>query len=244
VSGLLAATLGGGAGLVAWFSVYMPTPGLDPHQRADNPLETADDSVGVAFVVFFAALVPPLPAAGVLTLGTVLEDPVLVWAGAAVGIATGVLVSWALGHVAARRLVATAPDLLFLMRTSHTVGATTVADPDAAVPNPVVQTLAWTLGSLAMFPQGLVPIVLKLTGNDDTKVWFLAMYLPGALGWITAFAMVAVGLTLYGVAIADLRHPSKAPQRGAESLRRQPPDQQSRTATRSRGEDAVGGGIG
>jgi ABC-2 type transport system permease protein len=213
VIGLLAATLGGGAGLVAWFSVYMPSPGLDPHQRADNPLESADDSVGAAFVMFFAALVPPLPAAAVLTLGTVLEDPVLVWAGAAVGIATGVLVAWALGHIAARRLVATAPDVLFLMRTGRTVVATTVDDPDAAVPNPLVQTLAWTLGSLALFPQGLVPIVLKLSGNDDTKVWFLAMYLPGALGWITAFAMAAVGLTLYVVAIADLRHPPAAAAR-------------------------------
>ncbi len=204
VLGLLAATLGGGAGLVAWFSVYTPSPGLDPHQRADNPLETSDDDIGSGFVVFFAALVPPLPAAGLLTLGMLRDDPVLTWAGTTVGIATGIGVAWWLGHLAAKRLAATAPELLFLMRTGRAV-TTTVDDADAPEPNMVLQTVAWTLGSLALFAQGIVPIVMKLSGNHDVKVWFLAMYLPEPVGWITAITMITIGATLYGVALVDLR---------------------------------------
>src|SRR5690606_14166661 len=103
------------------------SPGLDPHQRADNPLETSDDDIGSGFVVFFAALVPPLPAAGLLTLGMLRDDPVLTWAGTTVGIATGIGVAWWLGHLAAKRLAATAPELLFLMRTGRAV-TTTVDD--------------------------------------------------------------------------------------------------------------------
>jgi hypothetical protein len=35
---------------------------------------------------------------------------------------------------------------------------------------------------------------LKLTGNTDVTVWFLAMYLPEPAGWANAPAMIALGL--------------------------------------------------
>ena len=52
--------------------------------------------------------------------------------------------------------------------------------------------------------------MLKLTGNHDVKVWFLAMYLPDPCCWITAITMVALGATLDAAAITDLRrHPTR-----------------------------------
>ncbi|WP_432714357.1 hypothetical protein, partial [Pedobacter sp.] len=64
------------------------------------------------------------------------------------------------------------------------------------------------LGSILLFPQGLVPIIFKLTGNTETRAWFLAMYLPGAWGWIIAFTMCAVGIWLwYGVFVNSATKP-------------------------------------
>ena len=40
---LLAALLGGGAGLVPLVSVYALVPGTDPHRRGGNPLRTSED---------------------------------------------------------------------------------------------------------------------------------------------------------------------------------------------------------
>jgi hypothetical protein len=204
VLALLGATLGGGTGLIAWCSVHMPSPGID--HRRDRPVEHADEQIGTAFVVFCASLVPPLPAAGLLVLGSVRDDRWIVWSGVAVGIATGVLVAWGLGRAAARHLAATSPELLLLMRAGRAVAP--AVDPDDRRSDHLRQTLAWTVGSLALFAQGLVPVVLKLTGSHDVRVWFLGMYLPEPFGWITAVVMIGVGMASYGLAVADLRRTS------------------------------------
>jgi ABC-2 type transport system permease protein len=144
-------------------------PGPDPRQRAENPLDR-QEGIGNAFLVFFAALLPPLPAAGVVLAGTLRDDATLRWAGVPVGLATGVLMAWWLGRIAYQRLRASGPELLFRLRSGTPSGARTVrTDPAGPQPNPVRQTLGWGLGSIALFPQGLVPVVFKLTGNDQVK---------------------------------------------------------------------------
>jgi len=190
------------------FSVIAFSPGPDPHYRAENPLDASGD-IGSAFLVFFLGLVPALPAAAVVTAGTVLDESVVLWAGAPVGLATGVMLTWWLGRIAYRRLEARGPELLRAMRSGR---PDTSADPDlepadgdGPAPSAPIQLLGWTLGSLALFPQGLVPVVLKLTGNTDVTVWFLAMYLPEPAGWATALAMIVLGLCLYRMALTDLR---------------------------------------
>lgn len=164
VLALLPAMLGGGAGLIAVFSVLALAPGPDPRHRAEHPSEASDD-IGSAFVVFFLGLLPPLPAAAVLTAGTVLGQPWLLWAGIPVGLATGVLLTWWLGRIAYRRLEARGPELLLTMRSGR---PDTSPDPDpgttgddGTTPSAHIQLLGWTLGSLALFPQGLVPVVLN-----------------------------------------------------------------------------------
>ena len=52
-----------------------------------------------------------------------------------------------------------------------------------------------TVGWIPLFPQGLVPLVMQLTGVP-ARSWFLALYLPQPLQWLTAVAMVALGLAM------------------------------------------------
>lgn len=209
--GLLPAMIGGGAGLVAWTSVTMLTPGPDPHQRADNPLDTSDD-IGTGFLMFMMVLIPPLVPAAVLIAAHQSDDEVLGWSALPLSIATGVLVAWWLGRAAYRTLQDRGPELLFLMRTGKpesSAGQDQEAGVELSGPAAVMNILGWVVAGLATFPQGLVPIVLKLLGEDETRVWFLAMYLPEPFGWLTALGMVGLGLL---VGRATLRQLRPAPQ--------------------------------
>lgn len=170
------------------------------------------DSTGPAYLVFFAGMLPAVPPAGVVLAGTLLDNNVLRWAGVPTGIVTGVILSRRLGHIAYQRLQASGPELLLLLKT----GRRTTDPVKADVPksSAAIATLGWVLGSIALFPQGLLPIVFKLTGNADVKVWFLAMYLPGAMGWLTAAGMAFIGAYLYYLAIktgTTKKKPNTAP---------------------------------
>lgn len=204
------ATLGVGAGLIAFASVVAPEPGPDPYERNERTVE-GSESIGVAFLVFFAAFLLPLPSLGVVLWGTATEHPVVQWAGVLAGITTGVLATAGLGRAAAARLERTAPELLLLMRSGRSVPEVLKADmePDdqsvATGKDLVLIFGGFVLGPLALFAQGLVPVIFKLTGNHDVRVWFLAMYLPEPWGWLTCIGMVLMGATLMGQAIRLLR---------------------------------------
>ncbi|WP_326826559.1 sensor histidine kinase [Streptosporangium sp. NBC_01756] len=60
--------------------------------------------------------------------------------------------------------------------------------------------IGWGLGWLPLFPQGLVAMVLKITGFDD-KGWFLAFHLPEPWQWPVIIFNIALGLTMYGAAL-------------------------------------------
>jgi len=57
-----------------------------------------------------------------------------------------------------------------------------------------------TVGWIPLFPQGIVPLVMQLTGVPS-RSWFLALYLPQPLQWLTAAAMVALGLALLAAGV-------------------------------------------
>lgn len=186
--------VGGGAGLVAYTSVAMPSPGPDAHERAQNPAEGAEE-IGSAFLVFFAALVPPLPGLAVVYLGVLRDSLTLQWLGVLVSVIVGALLAWGLGGLAAARLERTAPEMLQLMRSGRPTSST---DSDEDELNLTASEL-WIgmtcliLGMLAVIPQGLLTMVFKLTGNHHVRVWFLAMYLPEPWGWLSSIAMVLLG---------------------------------------------------
>lgn len=186
--------VGGGAGLVAYTSVAMPEPGPDAHERAENPAE-GQEGIGSAFLVFFTALVPPLPGLGVVHLGTVRDSVALQWAGVLVGVVVGALLAWGLGRLAAARLERTAPEMLLLMRSGRPASSAGTGKDEPALTgwDVTLETVCWTVGLLAAIPQGVLTMLFKLTGNHDVRVWFLAMYLPEPWGWLTSIGMVLLG---------------------------------------------------
>ncbi|MFC5008706.1 hypothetical protein ACFPIJ_64185 [Dactylosporangium cerinum] len=196
VLALTPAMLGGGAGLGALISVVALAPGPDAHKRPDNPLEHGD-TTGQANLMVWGGLVPGIPAGVLLGFGTAYDNAFLLWAAVPVGVATGVFLAWWLGNVAVGRLEARGSEMLFLMRTGRTSKSVKIDVPKRTV---WVSILGWTLGSIALFPQGIVPMIVLLVGVE-VKSWFLALYLPGALRWPAAAGMVLIGVWLYWIAI-------------------------------------------
>ena len=54
-------------------------------------------------------------------------------------------------------------------------------------------------GCIALFPQALVPLLMKLSGGH-ARVWFLALYLPGAWQWPVITLMFLLGLASLALA--------------------------------------------
>lgn len=65
---------------------------------------------------------------------------------------------------------------------------------------------AWLVGTIAMFPQGLVTAALKVSGVTDNS-WFLPLHLSEPLQWPAILGMVCLGVLSYGLAVwLSLRH--------------------------------------
>jgi hypothetical protein len=219
VLAVLAALLGGASGLVVLFSVAQLVPGPDPHRNRSSPMDHGD-ATGPAFALLVLVLLVPLPALGVLVAAALSGAPALVWAALPVGLLTGAVLAWWLGRAAHRRLARTGPELLQLMRTGRTTAGAATADGrpgafDALGEREKVRvTVQAIVGSVALFPQALVPIGIKLDGSDS-KVWFLALHLPDAWQWPVIAAMLVLGVGLY---VAAARTYLRARRRAAEPV--------------------------
>lgn len=195
VLGLLPALLGGGAGLIVLLAVTSLVPGTDPHKRGGNPLSTGADETAetsLAWLVLLAVPATALPAAGAILLHP--------WAGVATGVLTGALCAWGFGAIAYRRLERHGIDLLSLMKHGPPPETGKPAVADLPVAHRIGVTICYALAWLPLFPQGLVPMVMKILGIAD-PVWFLALHLPPIWQWPTIIFMIATGLLMYGYAI-------------------------------------------
>jgi ABC-2 type transport system permease protein len=120
VLAVVPAILGGTAGLMMWLSVTRPVRQKDPHRRA-GPFDTGEDPnaagalIGHQYLMLGLAALTAVPAATLVLLGTQRHQPALQAAGVLVGAATGVLLSWSGGHLAARRLADRGAELLDLL---------------------------------------------------------------------------------------------------------------------------------
>ncbi|MGH2347203.1 MAG: hypothetical protein ACRDG4_18400, partial [Chloroflexota bacterium] len=205
VLALVPALLGGAAGLWVWAAVVAPAPGPDPRRGGDSLLDRP--SGGMAYALFWLALLPAVPAAAVVLAGTLLESAALRWAGVPVGIATGILIAWWLGRVAYRRLEEPGPELLQLMRTGNPSGTRSTEarragfDSMSQGKRVFVVLLGPTFGSIALFPQGIVPLIITLSGSH-ARVWFLALYLPAPWRRPVIAGMILLGLLAYGGAFS------------------------------------------
>lgn len=200
VLALLAALLGGAAGLVPLLSVYAMVPGTDPHRRAGNPLRTSEDDGGLTGLAYLTlALVALTGAPAALT--AIWSG----WAGVPVGLLTGALCAWGFGTLAERRLQSHGPELLETMRTGRkpqTARAASlkhVSDTQKAI-------AGWCFGTGAvpLFPQGIVAAIFIADG-DLRHSWFLATYLPAGWRYPVAAAFITLGLAMYGTALWLIR---------------------------------------
>ncbi|MFK4040526.1 hypothetical protein ACI2LC_32370 [Nonomuraea wenchangensis] len=195
VLGLLPALLGGGAGVIVLLAVTSLVPGTDPHKRGGNPLSTGADETAETSLAWLVLVA--VPATALPTAGAILLDP---WAGIATGVLTGVLCAWGFGRIAYRRLESHGIELLNLMKHGPAPKADKPTTADLPIQHRIGVTICYTIAWLPLFPQGLVPMVMKIVGIQD-PVWFLALHLPPIWQWPTIIFMIALGLLMYGYAV-------------------------------------------
>jgi hypothetical protein len=73
----------------------------------------------------------------------------------------------------------------------------------------VIIGLGIPLGAILIFPQGIVPAILKLT-HARARVWFLPLYLPKPLQWLACFVMMLLGLAVVGLVLSTVRREKKS----------------------------------
>jgi hypothetical protein len=158
---------------------------------------------GPAFVMLPLVATSALPALGTVALGDALDEPLLRGLGTPVGALTGVLAGVLLGRAAYRMLARRGPVLLYLMRAGKEQQGTAGEGSSvlAAMPRSTRRLVSASVvvGCIALFPQALVPALMKLSG-DVARVWFLALYMPGPWQWPTIAFMVLLGAGAFALA--------------------------------------------
>jgi ABC-2 type transport system permease protein len=178
---LLPAVLGATPGLMMWLSVASPVAEKDAHLRA-GPFDTGDDPstsgslAGHGWLMMLLVAGTAVPCVALVLLGTLWERPALQVAGVLTGFATGGLLYWWGGRLAARRLADRGAELMDLLR----LGPQAPAERQPAGPghepgrrrrDAAVGTL-WTLGILCVFPQGLVPVAAGFIAVGLLAIWW------------------------------------------------------------------------
>jgi ABC-2 type transport system permease protein len=223
----LPAMLGAAAGLGVLTSVTRPVRQKDPHRRT-GPFDTGDDPnavgavIGQQYLLLVVAALATVPGASLVLLGGLRHQPLLEAAGVVVGVATGVLLFWWGGHLAARRLADQGAELMDLLHLgpqarTHRGPASPAPEPAVELPrwNSAARNTLWTLGILLVIPQGLVPIGFNLFGVDpQVKVWFAARYLPQDLQVPVAAGFIAAGLLAIWWAVTIGRRPAPSTRAG------------------------------
>ncbi|MGX7825877.1 hypothetical protein ACTG9Q_12365 [Actinokineospora sp. 24-640] len=197
------AVLGAGVALVPLIGLTQLAPGPDPHRDRYSPMDRGD-AVGGAFATLVAALVLTIPALVPVAIGAAMGSDEIQVLGVAVGVITSLFYWTALGGLAVRKLADRGPELLYLMRAGKEARERAAADASvfAAMPK-TRRRLLWGsfgVGCIALFPQALVPTVMKLTG-DIAKVWFLALHLPEPWQWPTIAMMALIAAVAFTIAV-------------------------------------------
>jgi hypothetical protein len=83
-------------------------------------------------------------------------------------------------------------------------GAATMARKQGAIIG-----LGIPLGAILLFPQGIIPAVLKLA-HARGRIWFLPLYLPKPLQWPACFVMIILGVAVYCYVLWTMRQLKKS----------------------------------
>jgi ABC-2 type transport system permease protein len=197
----------GAAGVIVALGTMLLVPGPDPRRRADSPLDRGN-TAGPAILAFFLTIVLAAPTGGVLYLAAAWEQPELAWAATLVGLLSGAGVCWGGGRLAARHLERHGSEMLQLLRAGTSSATAASAGPGARRRrDEMLLTFGAAGGSVALFPQALMPAVFKLDGTSG-RLWFLALYLPDGWQWPCIVAMAALGVSGYVLAARVYRRGS------------------------------------
>lgn len=198
--------LGAGTGLVPLMGLTQLAPGPDPHRSRYSPMDHGN-AIGGAFAMLVSALVLTAPALVPVIIGTVIDNDEVLVAGVAAGVVTGRVYWVVFARMARRRLLTHGPELLMLMRAGKELPPAVAAG--SATGLSVLKTMpksrrrllwgSFGAGCIALFPQAVVPMAMKLSGNV-AKVWFLALYLPSSWQWPTIALMMLVAVIAFAVA--------------------------------------------
>jgi ABC-2 type transport system permease protein len=115
------------------------------------------------------------------------------WTAIPVGVVSGAFAAWFFGRRAFGRLERQGPELLGRMR-SRPMPRSRADGTATAIPGRV--WVGVLVGSLLLFPQSLVPLAIRLSGSE-TKLWFVPLYLPGALQLAAILAFGVAGVLAY-----------------------------------------------
>jgi ABC-2 type transport system permease protein len=163
--------------------------------------------------MLFLVPLTALPAGAVVLAGTAWDQPLLTWAGIPAGLLSGAFFAWLLGGIAYRRLRAHGPEMLALMRSgtapAKSAGVGGMQLPPMPRSMAILVYVCWSLFWLPLFPQGLVPLVVKLIGTP-IRSWFLALYLPSIWQWPVIIGMIALGLAMVATAYRIQRRYERA----------------------------------
>jgi hypothetical protein len=137
-----------------------------------------------------------------------LHNALLRWASVPLGVVTGVVLYTWLGRLGYRRLAARGPEMLLKMRVGRSsesrsgdqsAGRASDQPRQAGVQvagrNAAVIGVGIPLAAILLFPQGIVPLILKLA-HARARVWFLPLYLPKPLQWPACFVMIVLGVAV------------------------------------------------
>ena len=113
------------------------------------------------------------------------------------------------GHLAAeaRRARTAGRDHAAATRAGATArGAATVQMPRK---QGAIIGLGIPLGAILLFPQGIVPAVLKLAHGRE-HIWSLPLYLPKPLQWPACVVMIILGVAVYCYVLWTMRQLKKS----------------------------------
>lgn len=214
LAALVPAVLGGGAGVTVLVSVLRPVPMTDPHRRGGNLLENGTDFAQVLLVLILVA------ATAAPAFLAVREGPG--WLGPVAGVATGVLLAWLLGRIAAERLASGGAELLHRMRSGPAhqprggpsfdwgsldlqlgeidLGGQRLGLDQAPPARRIAIWATLTVCWVPLVAQGMVPALMILTDSINPS-WFLAFHVPEFLRWPAVFTMMGIGLVTLGIGL-------------------------------------------
>lgn len=205
----LPAVLGGAAGLIPAVAVaglqFKFVPGL-----GRRVLQVQVMTVLIAVTV--------VPALATVAIGEVLDVGAIRWAGAVVGIATGVLSFGYLGRSAHRRLVANglgylarpkarpaaaAPARPVLVEATSPAAAKARARTRKPASGLALVVYFWVAGSFVFLFEGLIPLIALWAGARfvEGRFWYVPLYLPGSWQIPAALVFLLISMSMYGVAI-------------------------------------------